>query len=433
MHRIIGLSLIFCLAGYAAGPSWIEEYATESAAANKACNAKEYDACRQHLLRLRELLDGRVDIVYRLAKVEAKLGNTAASLSWLTIFSKAGLPFAAPASDPDFASLRGGADFEAILKRLEAAQKPVSASTLFLTLPEKDLVAEDIAYDPVSRRFFISSVRHRKILALDKNGKATEFLSEGQPGIWAVLALAVDAKRRYLWASTAAMPEALGYDAANEGRSALLKYSLDSGALLKRYDLPADAKHALGDMTVSAAGDVYVSDGLGAVYWVDHNHDLLETLAGKGIFRSPQTPALSADGRKLFVPDYSRGIGIVDLAAKDTKLLQHPAELSLGGIDGLYLSGTTMLAIQNGTSPERVIRMLLDATLTRVLTWETIEANWKGLGDPTHGVVVGDEFYFIANSGWDQFGDDGALKQGSEFTPPVIRRMRLNGIARPVE
>jgi sugar lactone lactonase YvrE len=433
MHRIIGLSLIFCLAGYAAGPSWIDEQATESAAANKACNAKEYGSCRQHLLRLRELLDGRMDIVYRLAKVEAKVGNGAASLSWLTIFSKAGLPFADPASDPDFASLRGASDFEAILPRLEAARKPVSASTLFLTLSEKDLVAEDIAYDPVSRRFFISSVRHRKILALDKNGKTTEFLAEGQPGIWAVLALAVDAKRRYLWASTAAMPEALGYAAADEGRSALLKYSLDSGALLKRYDLPADGKHALGDMTVSAAGDVYVSDGWGAVYWVAHNRDVLEILAGKGVFRSPQTPALSADGRKLFVPDYSRGISVVDLAAKDTKLLQHPTELSLGGIDGLYLSGTTMLAIQNGTSTERVIRMHLDATLTRVLTWETIEANWKGLGDPTHGVVVGGEFYFIANSGWDQFGENGALKQGSEFTPPAIRRMRLNRIARRVE
>jgi hypothetical protein len=114
------------------------------------------------------------------------------------------------------------------------------------------------------------------------------------------------------------------------------------------------------------------------------------------------------------VPDYSRGVSIVTLATRDSKSLEHAADLSLGGIDGLYLEGRTMIAIQNGTTPERVIRMHLDAGLTRVLRWETIEANWQGLGDPTHGVRVGNRFYFIANSGWD-------VKPGGTFESPAIR------------
>ena len=57
-----------------------------------------------------------------------------------------------------------------------------------------------------------------------------------------------------------------------------------------------------------------------------------------------------------------------------------------------------MVAIQNGVVPERLIRMHLDVGLTKVDSWETIEANWPGLGDPTHGIVVGGQFYFIANS-----------------------------------
>jgi hypothetical protein len=126
------------------------------------------------------------------------------------------------------------------------------------------------------------------------------------------------------------------------------------------------------------------------------------------------------------VPDYSRGIGIVDLASRQVKLLEHPKELSLDGIDGMYLSGRTLIAIQNGTAPERLIRMTLDAALTRVLEWETIEANWTGLGDPTHGVVVRDQFYFIANSGWDRMADDGSLKPGATFEPATIRQMRLD-------
>jgi sugar lactone lactonase YvrE len=408
------------------GQTWIEQYSSESTAANKTCAAKEYSECRQHLTHLRDLLDGRADIVYRLAKVEAALGNRDAALDWLTIYSKSGLTFADPASDPDLAPLKESAAFKTVLERIANARKSISTSTTFLTLPEKDLISEDLAYDPVAGRFYISSVRHRKILSADKNGKFAEFVAEEQPGIWGILAVHVDAKRRCLWASTAATAESAGYNAADEGRSALLKYSLDSGALLKRYDVKTDGKHVLGDMTVSSAGDVFASDGYGAVYWVDHVHDTLEVLVDKGTFRSPQTPALSPDEHRLFIPDYSRGISILDLKTKQVKLLEHPSELSLGGIDGLYLAGRTLIAIQNGTAPNRVIRMSLDPSLTRALRWETIECNWAGLGAPTHGVVAGREFYFLANSGWDRLGDNGALKPGAAFDSPTIQRMALD-------
>ena len=410
----------------AAETSWIEQYVQEATAANKTCTAKDFTACRGHLLRVYQLVDGRADIVYRLASVEASLGNQQAALDWLSTYSKSGLTFADPVSDSEFTSLQSAPEFEAILARLKSARQPVSQSKPFLTLLEKDLIAEDIAYDPVGGRFFVSSVRHRKILSVTKRGKVTDFLPEGQPNIWAILALCVDSKRKVLWASTAAMPEAIGFSKQEEGRSALLKYSLESGALLKRYDLKADAKHALGDMTVSSSGDVYASDGFGAVYWVEHTRDTIEPLFEQGAFRSPQTPALSPDEKRLFVPDYSRGISIVDLATKQWKLLEHPKELSLGGIDGLYLKDRTMLAIQNGTKPARVIRMSLDDSLTRVTQWATIEANWPRLGDPTHGVVVGNQFYFIANSGWDRMNDDGSVKPGATFEAPQIRVMKIS-------
>jgi len=389
---------------------------------NKACGAKEYPACREHLLKLEVLLDGRVDIVYRLAKAEAMLGNKDGALALLEIFSKSGLTLADPAAAPEFVSLKNSPRFETILASVKAAREPVSASQPFMTLPEPDLIAEDIAYDPGGDKFYVSSVRHSKILSMDKRGASAEFAH----GAWPILALGVDSKRRILWASTVAMPEGIGFKKEDDGRSALLKYSLDTGALLKRYDLENETKHALGDMTVGTNGDVFVSDGEGAVYWVDHRKDALEILMGRGIFHSPQTPALSDDGLRLLVPDYSRGISIIELRSRQAKLLKHPKELSLGGIDGMYLSGRTLIAIQNGTAPERLIRMTLDASLTRVLEWETIEANWPRLGDPTHGVVVGQQFYFIANSGWDRMADDGSFKPGAAFEPATIRQMRLD-------
>ena len=417
------ISLVWIgLASIGFGQTWVDDYPKEAAAMNKACGAKEYAACREHLLKLEGLLDGRVDIVYRLAKVEAMLGNKDRALAGLELYSKSGLTFADPAAAVEFASLKNDPRFEAVAARLKVAHEPRTASKLFLTMPERDLIAEDIAYDHKSGKFYVSSVRHSKILSMGKNGASAEFAHAA----WPVLALGVNSKRRILWASTVALPEGIGFKKEDEGRSALLKYSLDTAALLKRYDVKDPGKHALGDLTIGANGDVFVADGEGPVYWVDHAKDTLEILVPKGVFRSPQTPALSADGRRLFVPDYTRGIGMVDLASKKVTLLEHPKELSLGGIDGMYLSGRTLIAIQNGTAPERLIRMTLDAALTRVLEWETIEANWPGLGDPTHGVVVGQQFFFIANSGWDHMAEDGSVKPGETFEPATIRQMRLD-------
>ena len=87
---------------FAAETSWIEQYVQEATAANKTCTAKEFAACRDHLLRAHQFVDGRVDIVYRLASVEASLGNQQAALDWLSIYSKSGLTFADPASEPEF-------------------------------------------------------------------------------------------------------------------------------------------------------------------------------------------------------------------------------------------------------------------------------------------------------------------------------------------
>jgi hypothetical protein len=54
-----------------------------------------------------------------------------------------------------------------------------------------------------------------------------------------------------------------------------------------------------------------------------------------------------------------------------------------------------------------------------------LDANWPGLGDPTHGVIVGADFYYIANSGWNRWRDDGSRVAGAAATPPIIMRTSL--------
>ena len=56
---------------------------------------------------------------------------------------------------------------------------------------------------------------------------------------------------------------------------------------------------------------------------------------------------------------------------------------------------------------------------------EVLEANTPELGEPTHGTIVGNEFYFIANTGWGEYDDQGKKKPGTVPVEPSIRKLSL--------
>jgi len=87
-----------------------------------------------------------------------------------------------------------------------------------------------------------------------------------------------------------------------------------------------------------------------------------------------------------------------------------------------------LIAVQNGTSPERVVTFRLDATLTRIESEMIIERSTGTLGDPTHGVVIDNDFYYIANSGWDAIDERGNMKPGAKRSVPLIMRGQLRGL-----
>jgi hypothetical protein len=69
--------------------------------------------------------------------------------------------------------------------------------------------------------------------------------------------------------------------------------------------------------------------------------------------------------------------------------------------------------------------MTLDPTCTRITHWSAAVVNVPALGDPTHGVFVGREFYFIANSGWDRVKDDGSLAEDATARPAELWKLRV--------
>jgi sugar lactone lactonase YvrE len=389
-------------------PRWV----VLNRAAGQAVKAKDYAKLRETLLALKPLMPGNPSVIYKLAVADVALGDAPAALAELRNLAGMGLIYDFPA-DTDFSSLRESGEFAAIVKHIDENKKPVSHSSPAFTLGEHDLIPEDIAYDPKTRRFFVSSVRQSKIIVVGGEKDQTDFAKAD----WPVLALRVDSRRRLLWSATGWLPQCARCDASDKDKTALLAFDLDSGALKQRMESPVPG--LLGDMTISRAGEIYVSEGInGAVLRLRPGVAKLDRLDVPGEFPSPQTPALSADEKTLYVPDYVRGIAAITLSTGAFAWLKPADDIALNGIDGLYIHGGSFFAVQNGTKPARIVRWSLDLRKQEVL-----EANTTELGEPTHGTIVGDTFYFIANSGWDAYDDQGKKKAGSGAVESTVRKM----------
>jgi hypothetical protein len=425
---ILASATVLSWPGAAPAESWVSEYPRVAAVAEQDCARGQLSECRRELLRIAALLDYRTDVLYRLAKVEAKLGHTEASLAYLKSYALSQLDFGDPAAQAEFQAMRTSSGFQQLELIYRAGLRPTGTHRQLAVAPTADLVAEDIALDTKSGVRYLSSVHLGKVLTLDTTGQWSDFAGPPELSAWGIYAVSVDPARARLWISTVAGAVSPPFRPADKGRSAIVGLNLNSGAQEQRYELRDGHAHAFGDMALGPKGELYVSDGEGGgVYRIGAEPGAtMATCVSPGELRSPQTPAPLPGGTRLLVADYSRGIAIVNLKGpKAVSWLHHAPELAVYGIDGLYLHGQDLIAVQNGTVPERLLVMRLDPSFTRVVNWHVALAREPGLGDPTHGVVRDNRFEFISNSGWDRVDDQGNLKSTPTATNPALWSIEL--------
>jgi hypothetical protein len=383
----------------------LDKIREEVRAAHAAADAATYLAKSREM---RDLLNGSPDSVLQVMSAEAFAGDSEAALRSYARYIAMGQSASQIFAGKQFDALRSSERFRTLQEQMRRNEAAVATAAEVFSMPEPGLIPEDIDFDPATKQFYVTSVMKEEILTLDLKGHGRVFARA--PDSWPMMALKIDSKRRTLWATEVALNGFASVPRADWKTSTILTYDLDSGKLLHRVLGPPKA--TLGDMALSPEGDAIVSDNDGAIYHVGRASLSVERV-DEGEFISPQTAAVWLDGRHVFVPDYLRGIAIVDLATKQVSWLDGGGTHALSGIDGLYFAGRTLIATQNGTSPERVVRFELDKSLRRVESESIIERATPTLGDPTHGVVVEGKFYFIANSGWDKIEDDGSPKGGS--------------------
>jgi sugar lactone lactonase YvrE len=135
-----------------------------------------------------------------------------------------------------------------------------------------------------------------------------------------------------------------------------------------------------------------------------------------GRFEFANGIALSPDGGVLYVSTFLDGITVLNLKNGVATPIGRPANLCLATIDGLYFHRGALIAIQNGFMSPRVVRFDLTNDLRAIKRFEVLERRNPLFEGVTTGVVVGSDFFYMAN-----IQDD----KKASFDPITILRLRL--------
>ncbi len=160
--------------------------------------------------------------------------------------------------------------------------RPVNRSRIAFVVEPKDLLAENVAFDPGDGTFYVGSTRHANILKCTADGHTSFLLAPGTTDVWMVIGIKVDARRRVLWVNTATGPHLKDSTARTNGRTALLRVELATGRITNRYTPSDSGRHFFNDLVLAPDGTVYVTDMLAnAIFRLapDSSHDPMASIS----------------------------------------------------------------------------------------------------------------------------------------------------------
>lgn len=413
---------------------WGEESSEDSLAgyrnAVQAFREKNYPLYLGEIRKSVQKIPNHPTLLYHLAKALALNAKNEEALDALARVAELGEGIKIEEEEA-FVSMREDRAFQKVAIEFAQNREVSGTSDKAFEIPTRDLIPEGIAYDPVEKIFYVSSIYRRKIVSVNSKGKIADFAKEKQDRLWGVLGMEVDAKRRELWAVSSNIEgdmELIDPEPQNFWDTALHQYDLRTAKLINKYLLPGNKnnQHGFNDLVIASNGDVFVTDtASGEVYRVARSKQQLELLSS-GLLTYPNGIALSADEKKLYVA-HVEGILILDRATgKKLQDLSGDRSTNLTGIDGMVLHNDDLMAIQGMHGADRIIRIHLSENGMRVERIEVLQNNHPSMNLPTTGVMAENSFYYIANSQVRSFDEKGKIFPIEKLQPVVILKVRLD-------
>jgi sugar lactone lactonase YvrE len=325
---------------------------------------------------------------------------------------------------PEFAALVGRKDFQEVARALTANLQAKGEGRITFSLRDFTGLAEGIAWRTKTGDFFFGDVNGRAVWVRGSSGELRRFTPEGD-GLWGVFGLLVDEEAGVLWAATAAVPAMRGFAPEQDGTAGIAEIALADGTV--RRVIPVERasgdrySHVLGDLARAADDTLYLPDSGAPVIWrLRPGAEKLEPWLEHPEF--PSLQGIVVRGGVLIVADHAAGLLRIDLETRGVQRLLPPENATLVGLDGLVLAPDgTILAIQNGLRPTRVLRISLDDVAETVTEVRVLESGHLTMAAPSLG-CIGPEgaLHFIGNAGWTRFeGTDGRPSQPRSI--PIFR------------
>jgi hypothetical protein len=390
---------------------------------NEAYAAKDYLTFRRALRSLHEKRPYNSDYMYQLVIAHALLDEKTPAYDLMLRMQQQGLAYDFNANEGTL-NIRNTQVYDYVNDLMAKAAEPLGESEPAFTLPANVLMPEALAWDESRQKFLVGTVAEGSVLAVGKDGKVTELITANdENGMWSVFDLLVDPARNRLWVSSAATPVFSRFSAVDKGRSALFEFNLETLELIHRHPVPVDGRpHILGSMALGPEGDIYLADrALPILYRKAAGEAKVEAVMASADMVSLRGIAMQPDGGIIYLGDREMGIMVVDIKGSRAAKLATPATLNLGGIDGIYLWSNNLIVIQNGISPQRVMRLELDQSGTQVLSVRPLAVAQPEFDFPSFGTVVEDDIYYFASS---------QMVAGAEDVKPVtVLRTALDASA----
>jgi hypothetical protein len=297
--------------------------------------------------------------------------------------------------DSDFELLKDDKRFKELLQLKLTQSILIENSIQKLSLSEKDLHPEGLLYLSKHKLWLSSSIRDKKIVAFDANGKCIDWFNDCS---YSPFSIKTDHNEKYLWVACSAIPEMKNFTKEMDGKSEILKIEIATKRIVKRYTVGGN--HVFGDLVVAKNNDVYISDSAEPkIYKIEKGSLLLWGDLKMEAFNL-QGIAFNKKESKLFIADYLKGILVIDVKTKEKSWLGFPEETSKKGIDGLVFYNNSLIAIQNGVVPIRIVRYKLNENATKIIDFVVLDNNRNVFNEPALATLVQNKLYFVANSPW---------------------------------
>ncbi len=341
------------------------------------------------------------------------------SLRLLEELADKGLPYRVN-ENPKLAMLTSRSAFAPIAARFTANGKDIHRSADAFRLNDAQLIPEGIAATGDGQRFFLGSLAQSKVVDHTmNNGQQKDLVSNGQYGLWMVVGMKVSADNKTLWLCSASERD------SSNGYAGIFGIELATGRLVNKYTLDNKAgPHLFNDLVTTGDSLLYYTDSkAGNVYKLQLASGRMTAIANG--FTYPNGIARNDSSTVLYIADFN-GIKRIDLTNNTTEPLDSQVPTFLHQIDGLYYYNNSLIAIQDsGNNDDRIVRFYLDAAGRHIIRVEVLQSYHPDFILPTTGVIVGNDFYYIANSQLRNLQPDGSLTNAATLKRPLIKRLRL--------